>query len=129
MNRRLVLGGLLALLTGCTGAKFKPSAGAAKYPRFKGQVRVLERLPAAEDYESLGVVIVTGAEATRDESLRRRAIKEGSAPWRQCNCLAGRHQAGALPGRRDAEEARRLRAAIGHLKLGDRLPILGPPRS
>lgn len=78
MNRRLVLGGLLALLTGCTGAKFKPSAGAAKYPRFKGQVRVLERLPAAEDYESLGVVIVTGAEATRDESLRRRAIKEAA---------------------------------------------------
>ena len=74
MKRRSVLFGLLATLAGCTAAEFRPSPGAPEYRRFKGRVEVLASLPAAEDYESLGVVIVTGSQYASDASLHKRAV-------------------------------------------------------
>lgn len=67
----LALAAFLAL-TGCTGSSFKASAGAAKFPAFKGQVRELPGYPRDGRYDRVGVVIVNGPEAVSDERLKIR---------------------------------------------------------
>lgn len=69
------------LLAGCASSSFSPS-GERVFPPHTGPVTVLERLPAAGEYELVGIVTVHGVNLSSDarmfEQLKERAAARGA---------------------------------------------------
>lgn len=59
---------LALLLGGCASARFTESGGERLAP-WRGEVRVLDRLPPEGSYRLLGVVTVSGVALTSDERM------------------------------------------------------------
>jgi hypothetical protein len=81
MPRFLVL--LLALfIGGCTSVEFNPAPGAPSYGAYKGEVKLLDRLPPPGRYKRLGIVIARGPRVTDAEDLvedlKTEAAKRGA---------------------------------------------------
>ena len=75
----VLLAALAAAIGGCTSpAKFQPAEGSENLPPYEGQVRVLENLPASDQYKRVGVVIVEGVLLTKESDMVA-AIKEEAA--------------------------------------------------
>ena len=74
---------LAAFVSGCTSpARFTPSSPAEKFPPYEGEVRVLQRLPNAGQFERVGVVVVEGVQLTAEEAMmdaaRKKAAQNGA---------------------------------------------------
>ena len=68
-----------AAIGGCTSpAKFQSATGSEDLPPYEGEVRVLENLPASDQYKRVGVVIVEGVLLTKESNMVA-AIKEEAA--------------------------------------------------
>jgi hypothetical protein len=69
------------LLAGCASSSFSP-AGERVFPPHTGPVAVLDRLPAAGEYELVGIVTVRGVNLSSDarmlEQLQERAAARGA---------------------------------------------------
>jgi len=75
----VLLAVLAAAIGGCTSpAKFQPAAGSEDLPPYEGKVRVLENLPASDQYKRVGVVIVEGVLLTKESDMVA-AVKEEAA--------------------------------------------------
>ncbi len=75
----LLLGVLPLALAGCSSARYRPAPGAAPLAPFRGEVRVLERLPPPGSYRRLGVVVAEGGDLTSRERLLGRLKREAAA--------------------------------------------------
>jgi hypothetical protein len=70
---------LMVVVSGCTSpAKFQPTLGAEALPPYEGKVKVLENLPASNQYKRVGVVTVEGVLLTKQSNMVA-AIKEKAA--------------------------------------------------
>jgi hypothetical protein len=69
------------LLAGCSSAEFEPSGVVAPAP-YKGEVKVLDRLPPDGSYQLVGIVTVRGVNLSSDErmfeQLKARAAEQGA---------------------------------------------------
>ena len=66
----LLLAVIMAVLGGCTSpATFQPALGSEKFPPYEGEVKILENLPAANQYKRVGVVTVEGVLLTKDSNM------------------------------------------------------------
>ena len=75
----VLLAALVAAIGGCTSpAKFQPAAGSGDLPPYEGKVRVLENLPASDQYKRVGVVTVEGVLLTKESDMVA-AVKEEAA--------------------------------------------------
>lgn len=76
----VLLAVLLAAISGCASpAKFTPASDSENLPRYEGEVRVLENLPASDQYRRVGVVIVEGVLLTKAASMVAAVKKEAAA--------------------------------------------------
>lgn len=75
-----VLAILAVTISGCTSpAKFTPASGSEKFPRYEGEVRVLENLPSSDQFQRVGVVIVEGVQLTKDAAMVSAVKKKAAA--------------------------------------------------
>ena len=75
----LLLAAAVAVAGGCASpAKFQPATGAENLPPYEGEVKILENLPAPNQYRRVGVVTVEGVLLTKEEEMVA-AIKELAA--------------------------------------------------
>jgi hypothetical protein len=75
----LLLAAAVAVIGGCASpAKFQPATGAENLPPYEGEVKILENLPAPNQYKRVGVVTVEGVLLTKEEEMVA-AIKELAA--------------------------------------------------
>jgi len=70
---------LMVVMCGCTSpANFQPTLGAEALPPYEGKVKVLENLPASNQFKRVGVVTVEGVLLTKESNMVA-AIKETAA--------------------------------------------------
>ena len=73
---------LILFIGGCTSVEFNPARGAPSFGAYKGEVKLLDRLPPPGRYQRLGIVIVRGPRATDREDLledlKTEAAKRGA---------------------------------------------------
>ena len=77
------LAAAMAIISGCASpAKFQPALGAENLPPFEGEVKVLENLPASNQYKRVGVVTVEGVLLTKEAEMvaeiKKLAAKKGA---------------------------------------------------
>lgn len=72
---------MVLLVSGCASSDFSP-AGSETFAPYDGEVKVLDRLPAAGEYRLVGIVTVHGVNLTSDkrmfEQLQQRAAARGA---------------------------------------------------
>jgi hypothetical protein len=73
---------LAVFIGGCSNVQFNPAPGAPSYGAYKGEVKLLDRLPPPGRYTRIGIVIARGPRATGPEDLiediKTEAAKRGA---------------------------------------------------
>ena len=73
---------LILFIGGCTSVEFNPTPGAPSIGAYKGEVKLLDRLPAPGRYQRLGVLIARGPRLSEPaeliEDLKTEAAKRGA---------------------------------------------------
>lgn len=71
---------VMTAISGCTSpATFQPASRSEEFPPYEGEVRVLENLPASNQYKRVGVVIVEGVLLTKDAAMVASVKKKAAA--------------------------------------------------
>lgn len=69
---------IMLALSACATADFTPTESGQMWPEYRGNVAVLERMPPAQTYDRIGVVVAKGGLA-HDSAEMTRAMKERAA--------------------------------------------------
>ena len=66
----MLVAAAMAIISACASpAKFQPALGAENLPPYEGEVKVLENLPASNQYKRVGVVTVEGVLLTKEVEM------------------------------------------------------------
>jgi len=80
---------LAAALGACAGAEFRPSPTAPAFEPYSGEVKVLGRLPPADRFDRVGVVIAEGVNLTKKSSMLEQLKREAAARGANAVVLQG----------------------------------------
>lgn len=80
------------ILAGCSTGEFRGRSDAPTYPPYKGNVRVLERLPQAGTYERLGIVMARAGTVSYGDTLIKRLKKTAATRGANAIVLQGQER-------------------------------------
>lgn len=89
---------LILFIGGCTSVEFNPARGAPSFGAYKGEVKLLDRLPPPGRYQRLGIVIVRGPRATDPEDLLEDLKTEAAKRGADAIVLQGGVKTSSVPG-------------------------------
>jgi hypothetical protein len=97
MSRVVVLF-LVVFIGGCSNVQFNPAPGAPSYGAYKGEVKLLDRLPPPGRYTRIGIVIARGPRATEPEDLIEDIKTEAAKRGADAIVLQGDVKISSVPG-------------------------------